>query len=118
MYMAGISDEAAFDEFRKTLTWDGFAQKITAPYLAVAGEADELCPLVHTERLIAALPGPKRLVVYQGSRHAVGGVPATNLGPYPPTLMADWMAARLAGAEFLSERWYVDASGRVTKTAL
>ena len=118
MYMAGISDEAAFDEFRKTLTWEGFAEKITAPYLALAGEADELCPLVHTERLIAALPGPKRLVVYQDSRHAVGGVPATNLGPYPPTLMADWMNARLTGTSFPSERWYVDASGRVTKTPL
>ena len=118
MYMAGISDEAAFDEFRKTLTWEGFAEKIAAPYLALAGEADELCPLVHTERLIAALPGPKRLVVYEDSRHAVGGVPATNLGPYPPTLMADWMAARLAGTDFPSERWNVDAGGRVTKTAL
>ena len=118
MYMAGIPDEAAFDEFRKTLTWEGFAEKIAAPYLALAGEADELCPLHYTERLIAALPGPKRLVVYQDSRHAVGGVPATNLGPYPPTLMADWMAARLAGTSFPSERWYVDAGGRVTKTAL
>ncbi len=67
---------------------------------------------------MAALPGPKRLVVYQDSRHAVGGVPATNLGPYPPTLMADWMAARLSGTAFPSERWYVDASGRVTKTPL
>ncbi|HLJ22144.1 MAG TPA: alpha/beta hydrolase [Stellaceae bacterium] len=118
MYMAGIPDEAAFNAFRQTLSWEGFAEKITVPYLALAGEADELCALIHTERLIAALPGPKRLVVYQDSRHAVGGVPATNLGPYPPTLMADWMAARLAGAGFPSERWYVDASGRVTKTPL
>jgi dienelactone hydrolase len=118
MYMAGIVDEADFDAFAKTLTWGGFAEKITAPYLALAGEADELCPLVHTERLIAALPGPKRLVVYQDSRHAVGGVAATNLGPYPPTLMADWMAASLAGADFQSERWYVDSAGRVTKTPL
>jgi dienelactone hydrolase len=118
MYMAAISDETAFDEFAKTLSWKGFAERIRVPYLCLAGEADELSPMVHTERLIAALPGPKRLVVYQDSRHAVGGVPATNLGPYPPTLMADWMAARLAGAEFPSERWYVDAGGRVTKTAL
>ena len=118
MYMAGISDEAAFDEFRKTLTWQGFAEKIEAPYLCLAGEADELSPMVHTERLIAALLGPKRLVVYQDSRHAVGGVPATNLGPYPPTLMADWMAARLAGTALPSEHWYVDASGGVTKTPL
>ncbi len=118
MYMAAISDETAFDEFAKTLSWEGFAEKIRMPYLCLAGEVDELSPMLHTKRLIAALPGPKRLVVYQDSRHAVGGVPATNLGPYPPTLMADWMAARLAGETFPSERWYVDASGRVTKTAL
>jgi len=118
MYMAGIADEAAFDEFAKSLTWEGSAERIQAPYLCLAGEADELAPMVHTERLIAALPGPKRLVVYQDCRHAVGGVPATNLGPYPPTLMADWMAARLAGTPFPSERWYVDAAGRVTKAAL
>ena len=118
MYMAGISDEAAFDELAKTLSWQGFAEKIRMPYLCLAGEADELSPMVHTERLIAALPGPKRLVVYQDSRHAVGGVLATNLGPYPPTLMADWMAASLADATFPSERWYVDSGGRVTKTPL
>jgi hypothetical protein len=32
--------------------------------------------------------------------------------------MADWMAARLAGTAFPSERWYVDAGGRVTKTPI
>ena len=70
------------------------------------------------ERLIRSLQGPKRLVVYQDSRHSVGGVPATNLGPFPPVLMADWMAATLAGKPFPSERWYVDATGRVVKTPL
>jgi hypothetical protein len=43
-------------------------------------------------------------------------VPAANLGPFPPTLVADWMAARLAGKPFPSERWYVEASGQVRKT--
>ena len=62
------------------------------------------------------LPGPKRLVVYQDSRHSVGGVPAANLGPVPLPMLADWMAARLAGKPFPSERWFVEASGRVVKT--
>jgi len=65
-----------------------------------------------------ALQGPKRLVVYQDSRHSVGNVPATNLGPFPPILMADWMAATLNGASFPSERWFVEATGRVVTTAL
>src|SRR5437016_1174993 len=118
MYMCGITDEAAFDALRPTMTWEGHAEKIRAPYLCVAGEFDELSPLVHTERLLQALQGPKRLVVYQDSRHSVGNVPATNLGPFPQILMADWMAATLNGATFPSERWFVESTGRVVKTPL
>jgi dienelactone hydrolase len=118
MYMSGITDEATFDALRRTMTWEGHAQKIRAPYLCVAGEFDELSPLVHTERLMAALQGPKRLVVYQDSRHSVGNVPAANLGPFPPILMADWMAATLNSASFPSERWFVAATGHVFKTTL
>jgi dienelactone hydrolase len=118
MYMSGITDEATFDEFRKTMTWEGHAEKIRVPYLCVAGEADELSPLEHTERLMKALQGPKRLVIYQDSRHSVGNVPATNLGPFPPALLADWMAATLDGKPFPSEKWYVEASGRIVKTAI
>jgi dienelactone hydrolase len=118
MYMSGITDEAKFDALARTMTWEGHAEKIRAPYLCVAGEFDELSPLVHTERLMTALQGPKRLVVYQDSRHSVGNVPAANLGPLPPILMADWMAATLNGASFPSERWFVEATGRIVKTPL
>src|SRR5208282_460745 len=117
MYMSGITDEAKFDAFCKTLTWEGLVDKIRAPYLCVAGEAEELSPLAHAERLVSLLKAPKQLVVYQDSRHSVGNVPATNLGPFPPILLADWLAARLAGKPFASERWYVTASGQVNKTA-
>jgi dienelactone hydrolase len=118
MYMSGITDEAEFDAFRKTITWEGHAEKIRVPYLCVAGEAEELSPLEHSERLVAALNGPKQMVVYQESRHSVGNVPSANLGPFPPVLVADWMADRLAGKPFASERWYVTSSGQVEKTAL
>jgi len=116
MYMSGITDEDEFDEFRKTITWEGHAEKIRAPYLCVAGEAEELSPLEHSEHLMAALKGPKQMVVYQESRHSVGNVPAANLGPFPPILVADWFADRLAGKSFVSERWYVAGSGEVSKT--
>jgi dienelactone hydrolase len=116
MYMSGYTDEAAFDEFRKTLTWEGQAEKIRIPYLCVAGESDELSPLVHTERLLKTLQCPKQLVVYQDSRHSVGNVPAAQLGPTPAVLVADWMNARLAGKPFNNERWFVEASGRIAKT--
>jgi len=116
MYMSGIADEAKFDEFRKTITWEGHAEKIKAAYLCVAGEAEELSPLEHSERLVRTLKGPKRMVVYQDSRHSVGNVPAANLGPFPPGLVADWMADRLAGKPFASEHWYVTATGQINKT--
>ena len=116
MYMSGITDEDEFDEFRKTITWEGHAEKIHAPYLCVAGEAEELSPLDHSERLMAALQGPKQMVVYQESRHSVGNVPAANLGPFPPILLADWLAERLAGKPFVSEHWYVAGSGEISKT--
>ncbi len=118
MYMSGISDEATFDAMRKGMTWEGHAEKVRVPYLCVAGEFDELSPLAHTERLMQTVAGPKRLVIYQDSRHSVGNVPAANVGPFPPVLMADWMVAALNGKPFPSERWYVEASGRIVKTPL
>jgi dienelactone hydrolase len=117
MYMSGLVDEDEFDEFRKTITWEGHADKIRAPFLCLAGEADELSPIEHSERLMAALKGPKQMVVYQESRHSVGNVPAANLGPFPPILIADWLADRLAGKPFASERWYVTGTGEINKTA-
>jgi fermentation-respiration switch protein FrsA (DUF1100 family) len=115
MYMSGFTDEGKFDAFRKNMTWEGYVEKIRAPYLCIAGEADELSPLVHTERMIKALQGPKRLVVYQDARHALGGT-SVSLGPNPATVVADWVLAALNGKPFPSDRWYVDATGRVTKT--
>jgi dienelactone hydrolase len=118
MYMSGIVDEDEFDKFRATITWEGHADKIRVPYLCVAGEAEELSPLEHSERLVAALNGPKQMVVYQESRHSVGNVPSANLGPFPPGLVADWMADRLAGKPFASERWYVMSNGQIEKRPL
>lgn len=115
MYMAGLPDEAQFDEFAKTLTWEGHAERIRAPYLCVTGEYDNHSPLSHTENLVASLGGPKLLVIYQGAAHSVSGTPSTNLGPYFPTFMADWMAEILAGGNCASERWYVENSGNIHK---
>ena len=118
MYMSGIVDEDEFDKFRATITWEGHADKIRVPYLCVAGDAEELSPLEHSERLVAAINGPKQMVVYQESRHSVGNVPSANLGPFPPVLVADWMVDRLAGKPFASERWYVTSSGQIEKRPL
>lgn len=117
MFMSGYADEDAFDAFVRTLSWEGEPEKISAPYLCLAGEADELSPLQHTERLISELRGPKQFVIYEGSRHSIRG-PAASNGPHPQSLMADWMAARLNGEPMASERWFVESSGKVAKTPI
>ena len=81
MYMSGHTDEDAFDDFARTLTWEGHAEQLPMPYLALAGDHDELSPLECTEALLSARGGPKQLVVYQDSRHSIGGVPAGEPGP-------------------------------------
>jgi len=118
MWMSGYTDEDAFNEFAKSLTWEGYAEKIKQPFLTLTGESDELSPLVYTEQFAKTLPGPKRLVIYQDSRHTVSGVPSVNLGPTPNVLISEWMAARLGGKPFPNERWFVNASGQVDKTPL
>ena len=118
MYMSGLTDEAEFDRFRKTITWEGHADKVCVPYLCVAGECDELSPIEHSEQLVKSVKGPKQMVVYQESRHSVGNVPAANLGPFPPILVADWLIDRLAGKPFASEHWFVRSNGQIDKTPL
>jgi dienelactone hydrolase len=118
MYMSGITDEAEFDQFRQTITWEGHTEKIRVPYLCVAGEFDELSPIENSVRLVKSIKAPKQMVVYQDSRHSVGNVPAANLGPFPPVLVADWLIDRLAGKPFASEHWFVRANGQIDKTPL
>ncbi len=117
MFMSNVLEEKVFDEFRKTITWEGHIDTVKAPYLCLAGESDELCPLRYTEAMFSAMTGPKQLVVYADSRHSVGGVPSANLGPTPTVLVADWMAARLAAKPMASEKWFVEGTGRVVKSA-
>jgi hypothetical protein len=68
--------------------------------------------------MIRAMSGPRQLVIYADSRHSVGNVPAANLGPFPPTLVADWLMARLIGKPLKSERWLVESTRRIAKAAL
>ena len=118
MYMSGITDEAQFDKFRQSITWEGHADRIKVPYLCVAGEFDELSPVEHSVRLVEALKGPKQMVVYQESRHSVGNVAASNLGPFPQIMIADWLADRVAGKPFPSEHWFVRSTGQIDKKPL
>ncbi len=118
MFMSGITDEREFDAFRKTIDWNGYAQKIKGAYIVACGEYDQLCPLEHTQAFIKALGGPKQLLVYEGGNHSIALTTATANGPEPRKYQAEWMAARLEGRPFQSERWFVEADGNVIKEAL
>jgi dipeptidyl aminopeptidase/acylaminoacyl peptidase len=107
MYMAGYDDESAFDEFAKTLTLKDVAPKIRCPYLIVAGEDDDLCPIEFVHQFMNAIPGLRVLVVYEGEKHSIRN-------PRARTLLVDWLADRLAGKPFKSEKIYVEMSGKET----
>jgi len=118
MFMSGITDEREFDEFRKTIDWNGYAQKVKGAYIVACGEYDQLCPLECTDAFMKALGGPKQLLVYQGGNHSILFTPATKNGPEPRDYLAAWLAARLEDKPFISERWFIEADGNVVKTAL
>jgi dienelactone hydrolase len=118
MFMSGITDEAEFDEFRKTIDWKGYAEKVKAPYLILSGEYDQLSPMQYTEAFLSALGGPKQLVIYQGGTHSVTGSSAAVKGPEPRKLQSEWLMARLEGKPIDSERWFVDLEGKVNKTRI
>jgi dienelactone hydrolase len=118
MFMSGITDEREFDDFRKTIDWNGYAQKIKGAYIVACGEYDQLCPLEHTDAFVKALGGPKQFLVYEGGNHSVALTTATVNGPEPRKYQAEWMAARLERRPFASERWFVGVDGNVVKEAL
>ncbi len=109
MYMSGYDDEAAFDEFAKTLTLKGVASKIACPYLVVAGEDDELCPIQFVYELMEEIQSPKVLVAYEGEKHSIRN-------PRARTLIVDWLTDRLQGKPFKSEKIYVEMSGKEVHT--
>ena len=105
MYMSGYDDEAAFDEFAKTLTLEGIASKIACPYMIVAGEDDEHCDMKFVYEWMEEMRGPKLLVVYEGEKHSIRN-------PRARVLLINWLADRLAGKPFKSEKIYVETSGK------
>lgn len=117
MFMSGFDDEEKFDAFCQGIDLRPLAPRITFPYMIVAGEKDQLSPIEHTEALLERIPGPKRLVVFEGANHGVAAAPSVANGEEKVTMIADWLLDRVNGKPFASERWFVESSGaiRVTK---
>ena len=105
MYMTGYDDEDAFDVFAEKLDVRGLEANLKAPFLLVAGEDDELCPIEWTHAIFDNVPDPKKLVVYEGERHSIRN-------PHYRDTVADWLKDRLEDKPMGSEKVYVEASGR------
>ena len=111
MFMAGYEDEDAFDDFRREFDLRKVAKDITAPYMIVAGEADQLSPIQHTYELFELIEAPKRLVVYQDADHSMGNASSGELGENRDSLVYDWLLDRVDGKAATSERILVDSRG-------
>ncbi|MBM3607192.1 MAG: alpha/beta hydrolase [Alphaproteobacteria bacterium] len=116
MFMSGYEDEAAFDHFCQKIDLRPIAPQIDCPYMVVAGEADQLSPIEHTEHLFSLINAPKKLVIYEGANHGVGDAPSVANGEEKVTMIADWLLDRINGKPFVSERVFVDSSGRASAT--
>src|SRR5262249_42806545 len=109
MFMSGFQDEAKFDRFCQKIDLRPFAPKIKAPYMALAGETDQLSPLEHTEDLFRRIAAPKRLVIYEGANHSVADAPSVENGEDKNSLVADWLLDRINGKPFQSERVWIES---------
>jgi dipeptidyl aminopeptidase/acylaminoacyl peptidase len=105
MYMSGYADEAAFDEFAKTLTLKGVTSRITCPYMVVAGEDDEHCDMKFVYELMGEIPAPKLLYVFEGERHSIRS-------PRARPLVINWLIDTLLGKPFKAEIVRVETSGK------
>ena len=113
MFMACIDDEAEFDDFAKTLTWEGYAEQVRCPTLMIIGAADELSPDTYAYDLYDALRVPKTLVAYEGARHGIAG-PQTANTPNHRAMEADWIRDRIDGKPLESSRILIDLNGKET----
>ena len=116
MFMAGYEDEDAFDEFCKEFDLRKVAADITAPYMIVAGDADQLSPIHHTLELFDLITAPKRLVLYENANHSVAQASSAELGENRESLVYDWLRERVDGKPCESERVLVDARGEMHAT--
>ncbi|HEX2229382.1 MAG TPA: prolyl oligopeptidase family serine peptidase [Candidatus Binatia bacterium] len=107
MYMSGYDDEAAFDEFTRTLTLKGVTSKITCPYMVVAGEDDEHCDMKFVYELLGEIPAAKVLYVFEGERHSIRS-------PRARPLVINWLIDTLLGKPFQSEIVRIETSGKET----
>jgi pimeloyl-ACP methyl ester carboxylesterase len=113
MFMAGYTDEAAFDrDLAARLPLGDLVQDITCPVLHGIGEFDELTQLEQALASYERIRAPKEMRVYENEFHPLGGTAAEVF-----RFGADWLERALNG-EFREPgrdvRHYVHRDGRTT----
>ena len=116
MYMAGYDDEEKFDAFKQKFTIMPALDRIVCPVLVQGGEDDELSPIEYSGEVIDKLKVPRKFVVYEGERHAIGGNTASYLGENWFAMLADWCRDRIDGKPPPNERVHINSLGQTTVT--
>ncbi len=113
MYMSGHTDEGEFDKFVEKFSLMPIAGELKCPVLIQAGEDDELSPLEFSDALAGKIRSPKKLVIYEGERHAIGGNNLSSaLGENWFAMLADWCLDRIEGKPAPNERVFINALGQ------
>jgi pimeloyl-ACP methyl ester carboxylesterase len=117
MWMSGLEyDEAAFDQMVTEIDLRPLMPRMSAPWLVVAGDEDELSPIEHSYALARACPAPAPMLVYQQGRHALSlPTPSVALGPNWLTYTADWLLDRVSGVPATDYVDYVLPSGQIER---
>ncbi len=92
MYMAGMSDEEAFDAMAMKMTLRGYEDRIKCPVLMAAGEFDPLTPVEDAFAFYEGLACPKEFWVLENEFHRVWGM--KGLGGAGPESAGDRLAPR------------------------
>jgi len=113
MYMSGHDDEDEFDRFMEKFSLLPIAGDIKCPVLIQAGEDDELSPIEFSDELVGRIRSPKKLVIYEGERHAIGGNNlSSSLGENWFTMLADWCLDRIEKKPAPNERVFINSFGQ------
>ena len=67
------------------------------------------------DELVGKIQPPKKLVVYEGERHAIGGNNlSSSLGENWFAMLADWCLDRIEGKSAPNERVFINSLGQAS----
>ena len=116
MYMAGYTDENAFDhDLKARMPLGDLVARITHPVLLGIGEFDELTPVENALATYERITAPKEMRVYENEFHPLGGVAAEIFA-----FGAEWIMRALDGAfdqPGRDERHFMRQDGAATEAS-